>query len=244
MKTYNFKAANWIVLVFVMTFIPIGVIFACILLIDKVNILIAIPCCAGIVFLAIYAIRLTSFAKVEITLENDAFSMKWLEQFLFSNRQNITIPFHEIASYIDSGDYYWDWLKIEKIDGSIYKIWHSNWFFSKGDYDEFVVAFVTSVKNYNENNLTNNKTDKKTKIIKRKQSIYETTGGLILAGFCVLIIIGLPIFLLLSPVSSSRPNYFGLFIGYGGAIYYLVQVYVHRKRKKINDGSIPKTPTE
>lgn len=187
-----------------------------------------------VVLLVIYMMRLTSFAKVEVTLDDNSISIKWREQFLFSNKQDITIPFSEIASYVDQSDSHWDWLKMEFTNGTVYRIWHSN-LMSKDDYSKFVSAFVSSVKNYNKVvKKTSVKEGLETKIIKRSKSIYETSGGLILAVFAVAIIVGAPILLLAYP-PKGHTNYFALGAGYCGAIYFVVQVYLQRRRDKSDD---------
>jgi hypothetical protein len=238
MTTYNFKASK--PSLFVLTFffsLVIGtflIIFASKFgIFPKDNVFFILFFC-GLIILSIFLIKLTSFAKLEITLlDDDSISIKWLEKFLFCNKPNITYSFNEIAAYITQDDPYWEWLKIEMTDGSIYKICHST-FLTKDNYSEFVSAFVSSVQNYNmvinKNSVKDNLTIKQ-ETIKRAKSIYETNSGLVLAGFAMVVIIALPILLIVVP-STKEPNYFMFGLGYLGAIYFLIKVYKLRKKNR------------
>jgi len=241
MSTYNFKASKPSLAGFTFFVSLIGGILLIVLvsilgILPKDNNFYFILFFGGLVILSIYLIRLTSFAKVEITLVDDTISIKWIEKFLFYNKPDVTHSFNEIAAYIVQNDQNWDWLKIEMTDGSIYKIYHST-FLTKDGYSEFISAFVSSVENYNNaisKSYVNDNLTVKPKAIKRAKSIYEGVQGLVLAGFAILVIIGLPILLFVVP-STKEPNYFLFGVGYFGAVYYLIQVYTHRKGNKKND---------
>ena len=241
MTTYNFKAANWVLFILTM-FLTFFAGVALLMIATKQGILprgntVASLLSIGVLFLLIiYMIRLTSFAKVEVTLDDNSVSIKWLEQFLFRNKQNITIPFSEIVSYVDQSDPHWDWLKMELPGGTVYRLWHSN-VMTKDDYSKFVSDFVSSIKRHNKaikKILVEEGLEPKTNIIRRSKSIYETTVGLLLAGFAIVIIIGLPI-LLLSIPPKGPTNYFVFGAGYFGAIYFVVQVYLQRRRNREDD---------
>jgi len=237
MKTYNFKAANWVILVFTSIFSFIGGIFLIVLTLPKGNAFYFILSFVVLIIFIIYILRLTSFAKVEVTLNNETVSIKWLEQFLFHKKRNIIISFDKIATYVDQRDINWEWLKIEMTDGKIYKIWHSKFLFTNDDYFRFITAFISAVKNHNntiEKKSTKEESVVKTETIKRTKSFYETTGGVIMAGFAIVIIVGLPILLILIP-SQRVTNYFLLGIGYFGAIYFLCEFFTQRKKRKTDD---------
>ena len=238
METYNFKAANWVILVLTFIFSIIGGLFLIIFFLPKgSNAFHFILSFVALLFFIIYILRQTSFAKVEITLDNETISIKWLEQFLFHKKQNVIISFDEIATYVNQSDLNWDWLKIEMIDGKIHKIWYSKFFSTNDDYFNFVSAFISKVKNHNNTVLkkaASEGSDVKLKSIKRAKSIYETTGGLIMAGFSIVAIIGVPILFIFIP--HKNPTNYGLLgMGYIGAIYFLHQFYVQRKKRKTDD---------
>ena len=232
MKTYNFKAGNYVILTLTLFFLFIVgvVLFALASPLLKGNDIIFILSCVGLILFIIYMGRLTSFAKVEVTVEDDSISIKWLGKFLWGNKPDITISFNEIAAYVTQSDGIWDWLTIEMKDGNTYKIWR-NTFFINDDYSKFISAFVSSVENHN-TEVTENSVKDNLTTIKKAKSIYETTGSLILAGFAIVIMVGIPISMVVLPSPTKEPNYFMFLLGYSGAIYFLYQVYTKRKERK------------
>ena len=231
MKTYKFTAGNWVILFLTAFFLLMGGLILFVFTIEQdVNIIISILFLVGIVLFSIYILRLTSFAKVEIKIDDNSISIKWLEKFLWGNKPNITISFNDIAAYIEQSDSSWDWLKIEMKDGNIYKIWRSNDFFTNDDYSEFISAFVSSVENHNIG-VTKNSLKENSTTIKRAKSIYETTGGLIMAVFLIVTMVVLPTLIIIFP-STKEPNYFIIGLLYIGAIYFLYEIYTKRRKKK------------
>ena len=231
MKTYSFKTANWVLSFLTFFFSFIGGMLLIMFALPKGNDFYFILSFIGLIIFIIYTVRLTSFAKIEVTLEDEIISIKWLEQFIFSRRQDVILSFNEIATYINQHDINWDWLKIEMTNGSIYKIWHSNLLFSNDDYFKFVSAFVSSVKNHNSAITQSSlKHIPSAETIKCGKSIYETTGSLILAMFTIVALVSVTVLLIVIP-SERPPNYFLFGLGYFGAIYFLVQVYIHRTKK-------------
>ena len=234
MKKYNFRAANPTILVLsiICLFIGISFFIACLIL-HNINLPIIIISFIGLGIFAFFFIKMTSTAKVEITLYEDALFIKWIERFLFGNKPNKKIFFNDIITYLIQKDSNWNWLKIEITDGSIFKIWQ-NTFFDKGNYSDFISNFLNYVKNYNNSIVEENTkemTNNMPKII-RKKTIYETNGGLIMAGIAVLYIIGIPILLILTPPTTKTPNFFLFILGYIGALYLLIQVLLQRKKSK------------
>jgi len=243
MSTYNFKASKPSLFVLTLIFSLLGGIFlfgaldSILGILPKDNIYYFILSFGVLFVLSIFFTRLISFAKVEITLVDDTISIKWLERFLFNKKSNVTLSFNEMAAYVVRNDQNWDWIKIEMTNGSIYKIYHSTFLTKDEDYSEFISAFVSSVENYNNaiyKSAVNSNLTEKPKAIKRAKSIYEGVQGLVLAGFAILVIIGLPILLFVVP-STKEPNYFLFAVGYFGAVYYLIQVYTIRKKNKTDD---------
>ena len=129
----------------------VGVVLLVFILPNGVNIAIFILFYVVILFFCIYTTKLISFANIKVTIDDDILSIKWLEQFIFSNKPDVIISFNKIVAYMEQFDVFWNWLTIEMKDGSIYKIWHGNFPFRiiNDDYSEFVSAFVASVKKHN-----------------------------------------------------------------------------------------------
>ena len=148
MRTYYFKIANWLLFVLTIFFSLVGgdVLLAFILPKGLNNTIYYISY-VGVLFFCIYMTRLTSFAKVKITIEDDIISIKWLEQFIFSNKSDVTISFNEISTYSKQYSAPWDWLIIKMKNGNIYRIWHF-YFFAKDGYSEFISEFVSSAKKH------------------------------------------------------------------------------------------------
>ena len=230
MKTYYFKTTKEFLALLTAWFSFFG---GFVLLVNTLpqgvrNMTTLIFCLVGLLCFTIYMVKLTSFAKVEITIDYNTISIKWLQRFLIGNKPDVTISFNEIASYDAQEDVLWHWLKIKMKDGNTYKFYHSIFLF-KDDYSKFVAAFVASIKNHN---MIRSGKDNLPKI-KRTKALYETTGGLILAGFAMVFMIGFPILLIVFPY-EKQPNYFLFGLGYIGAIYFVFQVYTHRKKNKTN----------
>jgi hypothetical protein len=67
-------------------------------------------------------------------------------------------------------------------------------------------------------------------IIKKGATIYETGWGLLLAAILILCMIGIPIFIFIH--RANRINYAGIAGFYIGALYFLIQIIIHRKKNK------------
>ena len=235
MKIYRFKVSNpWrLVLTIMLSLIIVIVILNMVgmnfVLFSNVYVRVTFFLLLLVVFSA-FLVRLTSFAKMEVTFDDNAIYIKYLKQFLFCNKQNVIIPFNEIVTYIDKSDINWEWLTIKTIDGNILKIWHFSLFSNK--FSDFVSAFILAVDNYNDTikkNAAQTDLPIYPKPIKRAKPLFTP----ILAGFAIVVIVGIPILLILIP-NSSNTNYFLLFAGYCGAIYFLLEVYKKRKKYKDN----------
>jgi hypothetical protein len=232
MKTYNFKAVNWVIFILTSFFLLMGGAILLVSVIPRGHNTIFMLSFVVLILFIIYILRMTSFAKVEVTIDDDTISIKWLEQFLFSNKRDVTISFNEIATYSTQSDLNWDWFKIEMKDGNVYKIWRSN-LLGNDDYSEFISEFISSVENHNIGETKKSVKENST-TIKRGKSIHETTGGLIITVFLIVIMVGFPILLAVSP-STKESNYSIFLLGYLGAIYFVFQVYTKRKGNKKKD---------
>jgi len=203
-KTYNFKAANWIIFLLASFSSLIGGMILILPISSRIfpdfNIFNFILTFGVLVFFVILIVRLTSLAKVEITLDDETISIKWREQFLFHKKRDVIIPFNEIATYVNQSDMNWDWLKIVMNDGKIYRIWHSGWVFKNGDYFNFVSAFVSAVGNHNDailKEVTKANLEVSPKLVKRAPSFYEGKSGAIMKGFAIVFMVLIPILLIL-----------------------------------------------
>ena len=174
---------------------------------------------------AFFLPRYTATAEIEITIDDEGVKRKWLRRFLLSSKSDIEFKWADIEDYVFQPDRKFDQFKLHLKDGTKFKFYHDNGHNEKDDFSKFLSDFILRVKRLNIADY-----DKRNDI-KLGKTIYETTGGLILAAFAVVVIIGLPIMLIALPTKKT-PNYFGLSAAYTGVIYYLIQVYIHRKRRK------------
>ncbi|MHB0915906.1 MAG: hypothetical protein ACYC5A_10215 [Thermoleophilia bacterium] len=156
----------------------------------------------------------------------------------------------DIAEYrFRTNTYYWHWLELRLKDGSKCKIYHDRSTVNKDDYLDFLKDFKLMVAEANagkaeeedretasteaENESTSPEVSEKTPsaeiAIRKGTDIYDTKGGIVLAGFAILLIISFPV-LLFMPVQN--PSSFGLLGAFCiGAAVYLYEFYTHRRAK-------------
>ena len=162
--------------------------------------------------------RYTSVAEIELIIDQAGVKKKWLKQFPFQKKPNIKIDWEEIQEYNFEPDREFDKFYIISKKGSKFKLTHNN--SHKDDFEKFLRDFESKVKRNNADK--NDEND----IIKSK-NIYEGKTGLVLAGFGILILI-----LLFSVIlfSNNKPrNYAGIGVITVAIVYYIHQVYLHRK---------------
>lgn len=180
---------------------------------------------APIIGLALYLPRFTATTDIEITLGDEGIKRRWLRQFILHNKSDVDFKWNEIADYVFQPDRQFDQFKLNLKDGSKFKFYHNNDHDNKDDFKKFLLDFVQRVEQLN--NADNDKRND----IKLGKTIYETTAGLILAVVALIMLVGMPIMLFMFPTKKT-PNYAALGVSYVGAIYYVGQVYIHRKRRK------------
>lgn len=193
-------------------------------LIPKGQIWLAFVIILPIFFLAFKVPRYTATVDIELTIDEEGLKKKWLKQFIFSNKPDLDIKWTEIQDYVFEPDRQFDKFKMTLKDGSKFKFFHNNDYNDKDDFLQFLQDFEHKVTKLNtDNNKIND--------IKRGKTIYETNWGLLLAAFLILMIIAVPIMFVFFPTKNT-PNYAAIGASYVGAIYYLFQVYIHRRQNK------------
>lgn len=151
-----------------------------------------------------------------------------MSQFLLHNRQAIAIKWADIKDYAFQPDRQFDQFKLNLTDGTKFKFYHNNDHDDKDDFRKFFSDFIEKVEQLN------NADDNKCNDIRLGKTIYETTLGLLVAILAAIMIVGFPIMLFILPHkgTTSTSSYFYLAASYIGAIYFVFQVYIHRKRRK------------
>lgn len=190
--------------------------------------LIFILCFALIIGLAYYLSRFTATAEIKITIDDEGVKRQWVRQFILHSKPDNDFKWAEIEEYVYQPDRQFDQFKLRFKDGTKFKFYHNNEHDSKDDFRNFLSDFVQTVEQLN------NVDDAKLNDIKLGKTIYETSWGLSIAIIAVIMIIGLPIILFVLPHNGTPKlsNYATLGASYIGAIYFIVQVYTHRKKRK------------
>lgn len=233
--SYKIKQSSpWLFIATLLTVIFSGMAILIILtsyqILPKGQPLIFILCFAPIGGLAFYLPRYTATADIEILIDNDGIKRKWLRHFILHSNEDNEYKWTEIADYVFQPDRQFDQFKLHLKDGTMFKFYHNNDHDNKDDFRKFLSHFIERVEQINTVD-----SDKQNDI-KLGKTIYETFWGLILALLAAIMIIGVPILLFTFPTKKT-PNYAMLGVAYIGAIYFVVQVYIHRKRRKAYEDS-------
>jgi hypothetical protein len=192
------------------------------LLLTKGNQSLSIVVTVVIICGGFYLTRFTARAVTEWTLTDSDIQLKWLSQFIFHHKADLSINWSEIQEYKYRPDQYFDLFKINLNDGRIIRFRHSS--NTSDDFEKFISTFETKVQEYNQKDtvLTND--------IKRAKIIYETKLGVVLAILTGLVLIGLPILITTLPHRRTG-NWGGLIAAYSGGIFFISQVILYRKKK-------------
>lgn len=229
--TYEIKLSNpWLYIVTKMTtlFLGIGIL----LLLEtqglfpgsvKLVIILAIV----IVYSAIFILpKFTSVAEIEMTISEEGIQRKWIKQFLFYNKADDEFQWSEIDSFVFQPGRQFDQFKIYFTNGTKLRLYHNNDLDFKDGFIEFLANFQNKVEEINQQK---GKTQ-----IKRAKSFYETRLGLVLVWIFVVFVIGIIVLLFLTPKKGhlTPAIFFGLAASVSGGVYYVIQVYVHRRDRR------------
>jgi hypothetical protein len=224
METFQIRASSWVI--FILTLLTVifgGSALGIALLPTKGNPSIAIAMAVVVIGGAFYATRLTARAMTEWTITENEIHLQWLDQFIFHNKPDLTIKWSDIQEYKYQPDKNFDLFKLKLTDGTVVKLWH-NTSTTNDDFHRFVGTFERRVQAYNQKD-TDTSND-----IKRARTIYETKLGLALAVFAGLCLVGIPILIAILP-HKSKINWAGFGVGYAGALFFILQVVVHRRKQ-------------
>ena len=232
-KTYKIKQSSpWLFITTLLTVIFSGMTILVFLtsnqILPKGQTLLLIVYVSPVIGLAFYLPRFIATADIEILIDEDGIKRKWLRQFIFHSKQDDEFKWTEIDDFVFQPDRHFDQFKLHFKNGTKFKFYHNNDHDNKDDFRKFLSNFVQKVEQLN--NADNDKRND----IKIGKTIYETTWGLVLAAIAVIMIVGIPIMLFILPHKGTPKisNYFYLAASYMGAIYFVIQVYIHRKRGK------------
>ena len=174
-----------------------------------------------IIFIAFILPRYSATVDIEIIMDEIGIKKKWIRQFIFQHRSDIEVNWLEISEYIFEPRRQFSKLKISLKDGSKISFYHNNDHEGKDEFLKFLNDLKIRINQINISGENN---------IKKGATIYETGWGLLLAAILILCMIGIPIFILIN--RANRINYAGIAGFYIGALYFLIQVIIHRTKNK------------
>lgn len=178
---------------------------------------------APIIFFAFKVPRYIATADIELIIDNEGLKKKWLKQFLFQNKPDRNISWTEIKDFVFEPDRQFDKFKLTLKDGTKFKFHHNTDHNNIDDFQQFLFDFERKISKLNtENGKINN--------IGRGKTIYETVWGLVLAVISFLIIFATIIIFIFFPMKKTV-NYAALGASIIGGIYFIFQVYIHRKSR-------------
>lgn len=222
-QVYHVKAASWIL--FILTFLivifsGIGILLA--FLPKGKNESIILIAGFAIVGLAWLSTRWTSVAKTEWVLSDAGIELSWKTQFLLHRRQDRFIPWRELDRYKFQPDRNFDLLKLTTKLGDVIRIWHKS--------DTIKDDFNLLVSAIRERVAQQNAVTTEAPIIESK-NIYQKKSGIAVAVVAAIFLIVLPLLLWKRP--ASKPvNWPAMTAICAGALFYIVQVWEHRKKRK------------
>lgn len=188
-----------------------------------------------ILLLTFFLQRFTSTALVEVALTKNDVSIRWLSQYIFHHYPDKTILFSDIESYKYQPDNNFDLFKLTLKEGSEIKLWHFVLTF-KDDFDKLIMNFPQLVKSFNkrvtQKSYSHNEishAENKPLTIKRAATIYEGEGAVFIAIFAVIVVIAVPLILYFSPKDRLKNPFIAL-APMAGAVFFLTQFYMYRKK--------------
>lgn len=171
------------------------------------------------VFLVIIATKNIDKGEVELNILDEGISVKWIKQFHFIHRQSRTYKWSEIEDYVFQPDQNFDLFRIRMTDKTKIKF---NLKETTEEFTNFYTDFESKAKQVSQ-------LDGKLKI-KKGKTVYETTCALVGAIVLGVMIIGL-IVTILFVKPKGTPNYAMLIFSVMGGLFFIIQVYNHRRNK-------------
>ncbi|MDR3025740.1 hypothetical protein [Chryseobacterium sp.] len=227
-KTYNIKQTSvflWVFSLLASIFVgaQLMILMTKMGLISKDQPVFIIVLVAPIIFFAFKVPRYIATVDIELIIDNEGLKKKWLKQFLFQNSPDRNISWTEIKDFVFEPDRQFDKFKLTLKDGTKFKFHHNTDHNSIDDFQQFLFDFERKISKLNTNNDKINN-------IGRGKTIYETVWGLALSVISILIIVAIIVVFIFFPMKRTT-NYAALGASIIGAIYFISQVYIHRKNR-------------
>lgn len=221
MKIYRFRVVSRILW---LSFFTSGILTGTILLIyfhKKQSVILFLTIVISIFYSVKFLIKTKAYTDVEVYLTDLAIECNWARPFLFQSKENSYIEWSTIKSYTFEPQQRFDLFKIKTHSGQTIRLSHDKESNQRDDFKIFLRDFKQKVKGINkeQSNFTT---------IQKGKTIYETSFGIITA---YIFLISLPYILYLSFTNENK-NPGSLIFSISSGLYFVLQVYNHRKRKK------------
>ncbi len=176
-----------------------------------------------------------SKADVELTMDENGISRKWIRRFRLQKRTVDQLNWDEIEQYLfEPSDRYTSVLRIRTHGRKHLSLSHEKSEDGADDFLRFVKDFERNVEMYNarlrSERLDAEKTeDPPTPRIRREPTRYEEPFALVMAIIGILLLVSIPFVFYFAPQNNSAAT-IGLSAAAAGTIWYILQVYRHRKK--------------
>lgn len=158
MKNFKIKASSWVI--YLITFFVImffGSLLGFQIIPRNNNDVEVVILFIILLSLSILITRFAGNAMTEWTITKNDIQLKWVEQFIFHKRPDLTIKWDEIKGYqVNRMGRTFDLFKLVLFNGRVIKLWHGN-FITKDDFERFLVYFEEKVQAHNEAEIKNKK---------------------------------------------------------------------------------------
>jgi hypothetical protein len=155
MKNFRIKASSWVIYIITFTLIlSSGAILAKRLMPANNNNTATIILFAILLAVSILATRFAGIATTSWTITSKDIQIKWVTQFIFHKRPDITISWDDIKGYNIRQERSFDLFKLILKNGTVFRIWHDN-LITKDDFEKFVHYFLVRVDLHNKAELEN-----------------------------------------------------------------------------------------
>jgi hypothetical protein len=155
MENFRIKASSWVI--YIITFTSIlssGAILGKRLMPANNNNTAAIILFAIMLAVSILATRFAGIATTSWTITSKDIQIKWVTQFIFHKRPDITISWDDIKGYNIRQERSFELLKLILKNGTVFRIWHDK-LITKDDFEKFVTYFLVRVDLHNKAELEN-----------------------------------------------------------------------------------------
>ena len=155
MNTYRIKASSWVIYIITFTSIPIsGTILGKILIPEKNNNIAILILFVILLAISILVTRSAGIATTNWAITSRDIQIKWVNQFIFHKRPDLTISWNDIKGYTIRQEKSFVLFKLILKNGTVFRLWH-DYLIAKDDFEEFIICFLERVEAHNKAEIEN-----------------------------------------------------------------------------------------